>query len=299
MLLEELRARGLVSCPPFVASNAMYLTTMGSHAYGVADTSDPKALPDVDVYGFCVPPKDMVFPHLRGEIPGFGTPGPRFEQWQQHHVEDRGAKHDFAVFSIVRYFDLCMDGNPNMVDSLFTAEELVRHCTASGRMVRDRRGVFLSRRVWTKFRGYAYSQLHKMDARAAPVGKRAELVAKHGFDTKYAYHVVRLLDEAEQLLTSGTMDLRRAAEHCKAVRRGEVPMADIRRWFESKAAALEAALAASPLPPEPDEAAAKALLLECLEQHYGSLDAACPQPDRLRGAVRDFLALADRVRGLA
>ena len=54
---------------------------MGSMAYGVSSDSS-----DMDVYGFCVPEKETVFPHLRGEIPGFGTPQPRFEQWQEHHM---------------------------------------------------------------------------------------------------------------------------------------------------------------------------------------------------------------------
>lgn len=39
----------------------MYETIMGSVAYGVnTDTSD------FDTVGFCIPNKDIVFPHLRG-----------------------------------------------------------------------------------------------------------------------------------------------------------------------------------------------------------------------------------------
>jgi hypothetical protein len=59
---------------------------MGSVAYGVSsDTSD------VDVYGWAIPPKDDLFPHLRGEVPGFGEPRPRFEQYQEHHIRDQDA----------------------------------------------------------------------------------------------------------------------------------------------------------------------------------------------------------------
>ena len=53
------------------------------------------------------------------------------------------------------------------------------------------------RGAWPKFKGYAYSQLHKL-AIKEPTGKRAELVAAHGYATKFAYHVVRLLGEVEQ-----------------------------------------------------------------------------------------------------
>ena len=68
--LQRLTDRGLVKPPRWLPGNVQYETIMGSVAYGVSsDTSD------VDVYGWAIPPKDDIFPHLRGEIPGFGTPG--------------------------------------------------------------------------------------------------------------------------------------------------------------------------------------------------------------------------------
>lgn len=53
--------------PNFLKSNVHYETMMGSHAYG-CEREDS----DIDVYGFCVPPKNVIFPHLDGEIIGFG-----------------------------------------------------------------------------------------------------------------------------------------------------------------------------------------------------------------------------------
>jgi uncharacterized protein len=65
----------LISPPPFLLSNLHFETMMGSVAYGVSsDTSD------VDIYGFCVPPKTYIFPHLAGDIDGFGRQKKRFEQ---------------------------------------------------------------------------------------------------------------------------------------------------------------------------------------------------------------------------
>lgn len=125
MILDKLEKKGLITPPSFLTSNTHYLTIMGSHAYGVADTSvKVSKMPDMDLYGFCMPPKDVIFPHLRGEIPGFGTPGQRFDQWQKHHVFDedahggKGQEWDFQVFNIVKYFELCRDNNPNMIDSV-------------------------------------------------------------------------------------------------------------------------------------------------------------------------------------
>jgi uncharacterized protein len=84
--LARLTDLGLTRPPRWLPGNVQYETIMGSVAYGVsADTSD------VDVYGWAIPPKDDVFPHLRGEVSGFGTPRVRFEQYEEHHVRDADA----------------------------------------------------------------------------------------------------------------------------------------------------------------------------------------------------------------
>lgn len=270
--VASLEEKGLIQPPVWLSSNIHYETQMGSVAYGVSsDTSD------MDIYGFCIPRKDMVFPHLAGEIEGFGRNKQRFEQWQQHHVMDEsamnghGRSHDFAIFSIVKYFSLAMENNPNLIDSLFTPQTCVLHCTAIGQMVRENRRLFLHKGSWFKFKGYAYSQLHKMKTKD-PKGKRLEIREKYGFDVKFAYHVVRLLDEAEQILESGDMDIQRAKEHLKAIRRGDVPEADIRQWAADKELALEKMYHESKLRHTPDEQAIKSLLLQCLEHHYGTID---------------------------
>ena len=46
-------------------------------------------------------------------------------------------------------------------------------------------------------------------------------IEKYEYDVKYAYHVVRLVDEAEQLLRDGELDLGRSADRLREVRRGE------------------------------------------------------------------------------
>lgn len=200
MLLDELTKKGLIRAPDFVVSNTAYLTIMGSHAYGVADTSVKSKIPDCDCYGFCIPKRDMLFPHLRGEVLGFGTPGPRFEQYQQHQIFDtdahggRGQEWDLQIFNIIKYFELCRQGNPNLIDSLFTPEECVIHCTKMGRMVRDNRKLFISKEIWSKFRGYAYSQLKKMDSKeimsAENLKKMKKIEQQNNIDEKTTFKQV-------------------------------------------------------------------------------------------------------------
>jgi uncharacterized protein len=171
----------------------------------------------------------------------------------------------------------------------------VLHSTRVGNLVRENRKLFLHRGAWPKFKGYAYSQLHKI-ALKEPKGKRAELVAQYGYDVKFAYHVVRLLGEAEQLLIEGDVDLQRDNERLKAIRRGEWTEDRLRQWAAEKEVDLEKAYATSPLPALPNETALKALLLNCLEEHYGTLSGCIEQPDRALSALRAIQAELDKVR---
>ncbi len=293
--VQQLWDKKLIQPPKFLPGSVHYETIMGSVAYGVsADTSD------IDIYGFCIPPKDLVFPHLRGEIPGFGRQIQRFEQWQQHGIADKdalggkGRVYDFSIYSIVKYFQLCLENNPNMIDSLFTSQSCVLHCTAVGSLVRENRRLFLHKGAWPKFKGYSYSQILKMNSKQPTDGKRRETIEEFGYDLKYAYHVVRLLDEVEQILTEGDIDLQRNREQLKSIRRGEWTQAEIVAYFARREKELETLYTASRLPPAPDEAKIRQLLLDCLEHHYGSLAEAVVDVDAATQALRDIQAILDR-----
>jgi predicted nucleotidyltransferase len=294
--VAELAKKKKIVPPKWLPGAVAYETIMGSVAYGVSsDTSD------MDVYGFCVPPKDDVFPHLRGEIPGFGRQLQRFEQFQQHHILDpdalggKGREHDLTIFSIVKFFQLAMENNPNVIDSLFTPQSCVLHCTAIGQMVRESRRIFLHKGAWHKFKGYAYSQVHKMETKTPQEGsKRADNVSQFGFDVKFAYHVVRLLDEVEQILTLGDIDLQRDSERLKAIRRGDWSAKQVKEFFVRREKELESAYAESKLPHGPREDVLKTLLLNCLEAHYGSLSGAVETPGQERQLLAEIKALCER-----
>ncbi len=295
---RRLKEAGLIHPPSFVPHNIHYETIMGSVAYGVSsDTSD------MDVYGFCIPPKDMIFPHLAGEILGFGSQVKRFEQYQEHHILDKsalagsGRTYDIAIYSIIKYFQLCMENNPNMIDSLFTPANCVLHITKVGNMVRESRHMFLHKGSWHKFKGYAYSQLHKMTTKN-PIGHRLEIREAYGFDVKFAYHVVRLLNEVEQILIEGDIDLQQNREQLKSIRRGEWKEEEIREYFANKERDLEKLYVESKLPHSPDEAKIKKLLLECLEEHYGNLEDCIINPDAAISALREIQTVLEKVKDL-
>jgi len=287
VLLNKLQSKGLIHPPPWLPDSTHYLCLMGSVAYGVAGDDS-----DSDIYGWAIPMKEMIFPHLAGEIPGFGKQIQRFQQWQEHHIKDEsaGKEYDFAVYNIVKYFQLAAENNPNLIDSLFVPERCVLHCNAIGNIVRENRKIFLHKGCWHKFRGYAYSQLHKMSIKTPePGSKRAAVVEKFGYDVKFGYHLVRLMYEVEEILTTGDLHLDQNSEVLKAIRRGEWSQERVEKFFEQKEHALNEAYEKSKLPYGPREGEIKKLLLRCLEHHFGSLKDAYVEPDRYKNAIIDIM----------
>lgn len=166
----------LANYPTFLENNVHYEVMMGSVAYGCnTDMSD------IDVYGFAVPPKDIIFPHTAGYIQVFDTDYPRFEQYQKHHIFRKSNKteYDLTIYNIVKFFKLVMENNPNMIDALFVPERCVLSCTQLGRHVKNNRHIFLTKRVFHKFRGYAASQKNKMTDKS--IKKYIELCKSFNF----------------------------------------------------------------------------------------------------------------------
>lgn len=351
-ILKELKTNNLINPPEFVISQIQYEVLMGSVAYGVSDD-----VSDMDIYGFCFPYKDMVFPHLRGDIQGFGRQKKNFEQYQQHHIFNPSNKrnYDLSIYNIIKYFQLCLENNPNMIDSLFVPQRCILHCSQIGDHVRANRKKFLHAGSYYKFKGYAFSQKNKMKNKViisiikfekqfnletykinfAEVveeiewrekkrkkqhtklfnlttddlveyryllnqckdpSKRKINILNKGYDTKFAYHVVRLLNECEQILLEGDIDLEQDRERLKSIRRGEWSIKKIDNYFEEKERYLEKLYQETKIPYSPNESVIKALLVECLEMHFGSLDKCINILDKNQQALRDIQKILDTVK---
>lgn len=265
MILSDLYYRKKISPPSFVVDSCVYLTVGGSHAYGCSLPTS-----DLDCCGICIPPLEMIFPHTRGEIVGFGTPSPKFDQWKEQHIYDNKKEYDFSVFGIVRAFQLLMENNPNHIDTLYTPKNCILYITPIGEKIRLWRDIFLHKGCYAKFRGYAKSQLHKMKGERRS-GKRLEIQQKYGWDLKFGLHLVRLLLECEQILTDHTLDLRKDSTFLREIRNGEWEYERVLRWAEDHLLILEEVYKKSTLRERPNEDEIKSLLLSCLEEYFGDL----------------------------
>lgn len=109
----------------------------GSRAYGLATPQS-----DEDTRGICIPPKCA----LIGLTP--------FEQWQDE-------KSDHVVFGLTKFANLALEGNPNMIELLYTEDIL--YCHMLGQRLMENRQLFLSRKVAERFGHYAISQLKRLE----------------------------------------------------------------------------------------------------------------------------------------
>lgn len=271
--------------PTWLKYGLQYETVMGSTAFGAGSGSS-----DIDVYGFCIPPKDDVFPHLRGEIPGFSRPHVRFEQYNPHHVKSEGGvEYDFTIYSIVKYIKMCMNCNPNIIETLFTnRENHVTHCTKIAGYIRANRHVFLHKGAYDKFTGMARKQLYRMHEMYGDNQERLALVNEIGYDVKTAYHAVRLLLEIEQILDTQDIILDKYGKTYQDIRKGCWSAEYLIEWCRKKTSDLEELCQTSTLRDGPDENAVRDILLDCLEDHYGSIKDAVRRGVVVDDVVDDF-----------
>ena len=116
--------------------------------------------------------------------------------------------------------------------------------------------------------------------------------------------MVRLLNEVEQILIEGDIDLQMCKEQLKSIRRGEWTLAQIKEYFTTKERELETLYVENraKLPYGPQDGSfqedIKTLLLHCLEEHYGSLDKCITSEDAPIKALREIDEILKKNRGL-
>ena len=106
---------------------------------------------------------------------------------------------------------------------------------------------------------------------SSPNGKRQDLIKRYGMDTKFSYHLVRLAQEAEMILTTGDLDIEAGREELKAIRRGEWTLPQLQEWFAKRTALLDEVFLKSDLRAEPNFDELNRVLMVCLEIKFGTL----------------------------
>lgn len=233
---------------------------VGSRVHGL----DLPGSADRDEMGICLEPPEYVI-GLRS-----------FDQY----IYRSGAEHtrsghddlDLTVYSLRKWTRLALDGNPTVLLPLFVPESEIVTVTDAGHDLRANAHRFVSRRAGERFLGYLRAQRDRMEGvRGGKHTNRPELVERHGFDTKYAYHMVRLGLQGVELLTTGRITLPTPdpdRSWLLALRRGEHTRPQALERTGDLEERLTALCRSSSLPESPDTRWADRWLSDTYRHHW-------------------------------
>jgi hypothetical protein len=235
---------------------------VGSGVHGTAISGQD----DRDEMGLCLEPPAYVTGTAQVPAGTGSAAAVPFEQYQRHTAWDRpgglanrsGAGDlDVVIYSARKWARLALAGNPTVLLVLFAPDSDVVHRDERGAELVANAHRFVSRLAADRFLGYLRAQRDAMVGASRAHTNRPELVEKHGYDTKFAMHALRLGAQGVELLTTGRITLPvpdPAGTYLRAVRRGGVPLAEVVTALADVEAELLRLQAHAEVPPEPDRA---------------------------------------------
>jgi uncharacterized protein len=225
-------------------SVVLYRCVVGSRAYGLDHEGS-----DTDLRGIYLAPAELNWSL-------FGAP----EQFEDHAAQS-------CYWELQKFLTMALKANPNILECLYSP--LVEKVTSLGEELLALRGGFLSQMIFQTFNGYALSQFKKIEqdrrnavSRESATGTTSG-VGEDGVRWKHAMHLVRLLLTGAAALRLGRVPVRVEAERDRllAIKRGEVPWAEVDAWRQHLHRDFEQALSQTQLPERPDYAAANQFLI--------------------------------------
>jgi len=141
-------------------AHTVLLCVAGSRAQGLAGPDS-----DVDLRGAAVPPA-AVLHGFRQAFAQADQPGDMDVFVDTLTDEEQAVvartKVEGSIYSLAKFARLCVDCNPNLLETLFARDAEVRVCTPLGERLREHRQAFLSHKAQHTFTGYALGQLKRI-----------------------------------------------------------------------------------------------------------------------------------------
>ena len=220
---------------------------------------------DRDEMGICLEPPAFVTGLAR--VPaGTGAQSRTvpFEQYERHTAWDRaggtanrsGAGDlDVIIYSARKWARLALDGNPTVLLLLFVPDAEVVFRDEAGAELVEHADRFVSAQAAARFLGYLRAQQAAMTGQVGAHTNRPELVAAHGYDTKYAMHALRLGIQGVELLTTGRITLpvpEPDRSYLRSVRHGDVPLDEVLARIANAEDQLSTLATTTTVPTQPD-----------------------------------------------
>jgi hypothetical protein len=250
---------------------------VGSGVHGTSITGQD----DRDEMGICLEPAEYITGISR--VPAgidAGTATVEFEQYQRHTVWDQpgglanrsGAGDlDVVIYSARKWARLALNGNPTVLLILFVPDDEVVYRDQVGAELVSNAHRFVSRLAADRFLGYLAAQREAMIGQSGAHTNRPELVAEHGYDTKFAMHALRLGVQGIELLSTGRITLpipEPERAYLRSVRRGEVPLAEVVAAVDAAEQRLVQLRSSSTVPAMPDRAWVNSWLHRSYTDHW-------------------------------
>jgi len=157
------------------------------------------------------------------------APRPQHWIWRTQPMGARSGPGDvdLTMYSLAKFLRLALAGNPTVLIPLYAQGPAVLTISDLGAELRDLTPSIVSVAAARRFLGYLDGQRERMlgGGRQSAVPNRPELVAAHGYDTKYASHALRLGRQGVELARTGRLSLPLPEPdrlQCLAVKRGDV-----------------------------------------------------------------------------
>ncbi|MDM8557741.1 nucleotidyltransferase domain-containing protein [Candidatus Parabeggiatoa sp. HSG14] len=129
--------------------------TVGSHLYG---TNTPTS--DLDYSGVFLPTKEFVYGFQKVEEVNLSITDKDKKGKNTQNAVDR------KLYEFRKFVKLAMENNPNIIEQLFVNEPNIVYINEQGKALLAKRYEFPHKGLIQKFRGYAFSQKHKMVIRS-------------------------------------------------------------------------------------------------------------------------------------
>jgi predicted nucleotidyltransferase len=229
---------------------------VGSTVHGLSNPGTD----DRDEMGVCIEPPEYVIGLRQFEHFVFRT--------QDEGMPSGPGDLDLTIYGLRKWCRLATSGSPTVLLLLYAEGEDVLLRTETGEELQALAPAFVSRRTGRAFLGYLNSQRQAFESEKP---RTREQSAKHGYDTKYAMHALRIAHQGHELMTTGRISLPVAEperSRLMSVRNGEPSADEVARMMVDAEARLQDAVEASDVRDEADRDTIDAFLVRAYERAW-------------------------------
>lgn len=261
-----------------VEQNTVMMAIAGSDLYGLKIDEAG----DTDLMGIAVAPKSHVI--------GLG----KFETYT-HRTAAEGERSgpddvDTVVYDLRKWMREVLKGNPTMMQMLFVGEHQCSTWSAVAEAITSELpDLIVARSAGRAFLGYLKQQKDRLDGTRGGRRKpaRADLIAEHGYDVKYAMHALRLGFQGVELLQTGRLQLPMndaQRGRCLAARRGEMTLREVVAEIEALEREIYRLMDESAIRAVPDVDACSQFLVSVYASHWFAVGGGADQLARVLAA---------------